>query len=320
MITASHNPGRNTTASSSAAKRRSRSRSKRGWPRFATKRSPATSNRPPATRERSRSETSSTNSPITAFPSSTTSRRSSRSRSRSTPATEWPAKPYRASSARLALRSRTDVLRTRRHRSPIIRRARSNPRTWSTCKRAVREHGCDLGVAFDGDADRMFLVDEQGAADRRRHRHRAGRHRHDPAQSGCEDPLQPHLQPQRPGGDRAGRRRARALESRALLHQEDDARRRHPVRRRTFGPFLLQAQLVRGFRHDRADAMPQRLLPRYGTGVERHRADRPALPLGRDQLGRRRHHGHAGASCSGATPMRRSTLSTASRSSTRIGG
>ncbi len=27
---------------------------------------------------------------------------------------------------------------------------------------AVRERSCDLGVAFDGDADRMFLVDEKG--------------------------------------------------------------------------------------------------------------------------------------------------------------
>jgi phosphomannomutase len=26
----------------------------------------------------------------------------------------------------------------------------------------VREHACDLGVAFDGDADRMFIVDEKG--------------------------------------------------------------------------------------------------------------------------------------------------------------
>ncbi|MBV8639014.1 MAG: phosphomannomutase/phosphoglucomutase [Candidatus Eremiobacteraeota bacterium] len=27
---------------------------------------------------------------------------------------------------------------------------------------AVRKHGCDLGAAFDGDADRMFIVDENG--------------------------------------------------------------------------------------------------------------------------------------------------------------
>ncbi|MBA2247438.1 MAG: phosphomannomutase/phosphoglucomutase, partial [Chloroflexia bacterium] len=29
-------------------------------------------------------------------------------------------------------------------------------------QRTVLEAGCDLGVAFDGDADRMFLIDEQG--------------------------------------------------------------------------------------------------------------------------------------------------------------
>jgi phosphomannomutase len=31
-------------------------------------------------------------------------------------------------------------------------------------QRAVREHGADLGIAFDGDADRCFVVDEQGGA------------------------------------------------------------------------------------------------------------------------------------------------------------
>jgi phosphomannomutase len=29
---------------------------------------------------------------------------------------------------------------------------------------AVKEHGCDLGVAFDGDADRAILIDEKGCA------------------------------------------------------------------------------------------------------------------------------------------------------------
>ncbi len=31
-------------------------------------------------------------------------------------------------------------------------------------QRAVREHGADIGLAFDGDADRCFVVDERGAA------------------------------------------------------------------------------------------------------------------------------------------------------------
>ncbi|MFP5298136.1 MAG: phosphomannomutase/phosphoglucomutase, partial [Actinomycetota bacterium] len=30
-------------------------------------------------------------------------------------------------------------------------------------QRAVTEQGCDIGIAFDGDADRMFIVDEKGA-------------------------------------------------------------------------------------------------------------------------------------------------------------
>lgn len=36
------------------------------------------------------------------------------------------------------------------------------PENMVDLQRAVREHHCDLGVAFDGDADRMFIVDETG--------------------------------------------------------------------------------------------------------------------------------------------------------------
>ena len=36
------------------------------------------------------------------------------------------------------------------------------PENMADLQAAVRKHGCDLGVAFDGDADRMFIVDEQG--------------------------------------------------------------------------------------------------------------------------------------------------------------
>ncbi len=36
------------------------------------------------------------------------------------------------------------------------------PENMRDLQAAVLEHGCDLGVAFDGDADRMFIVDEKG--------------------------------------------------------------------------------------------------------------------------------------------------------------
>ena len=36
------------------------------------------------------------------------------------------------------------------------------PENMVDLQKAVLEHGCDLGVAFDGDADRMFVVDEKG--------------------------------------------------------------------------------------------------------------------------------------------------------------
>ncbi len=37
------------------------------------------------------------------------------------------------------------------------------PANMADLQRSVLEHGCDLGVAFDGDADRMFIVDEKGS-------------------------------------------------------------------------------------------------------------------------------------------------------------
>ena len=38
-----------------------------------------------------------------------------------------------------------------------------DPENQRDLKAAVREHGCDVGLAFDGDADRVFLVDDKGA-------------------------------------------------------------------------------------------------------------------------------------------------------------
>ncbi|WP_213453608.1 phosphomannomutase/phosphoglucomutase [Rhizomonospora bruguierae] len=39
-----------------------------------------------------------------------------------------------------------------------------DPKNIADLQRAVREHGADIGLAFDGDADRCFVIDERGEA------------------------------------------------------------------------------------------------------------------------------------------------------------
>ena len=138
---------------------------------------------------------------------------------------------------------------------------------------------------------------------------------------GREDPLQPDLQPQRrrKRSNKAGGVPVRSKVGHSFIKKtmRDE---RHRLRRRALGTFLLQAQLVRRLRDDRADAVPERLQPRSGPGLERHRADRHALALGRDQLDRHRHRRPRCANSRRTSTTRRSTSSTASRSSTRTGG
>ena len=54
------------------------------------------------------------------------------------------------------------LLRARRDASRTTSRTRCCPRTASSSSRKTLEEGADLGVAFDGDADRCFFVDDTG--------------------------------------------------------------------------------------------------------------------------------------------------------------
>ena len=60
-------------------------------------------------------------------------------------------------------------------RSRTTRPTRSSRRTSSTCSAQGRRGGADLGLAFDGDADRCFVVDAAGDAGLAERDHRAGR-------------------------------------------------------------------------------------------------------------------------------------------------
>ena len=88
--------------------------------------------------------------------------------------TAWRAKPFRTFSNNcratvIPLYFELDGNFPNHPASPI------EPENMADLQAAVRENGCDIGVAFDGDADRMFIVDEKGDLDRRQHGHRTGR-------------------------------------------------------------------------------------------------------------------------------------------------
>ncbi len=122
----------------------------------------------------------------------------------------------------------------------------------------VLEVGADIGLAFDGDADRCFVVDERGEPVSPSRDHRAGRGPgagRAPGRDG--DPQPDHLAGG--AGDRPrARRGAGAHPGRALVHQGGDGRDRRRVRRRALGALLLPRLLAGRHRHARRAARARR--------------------------------------------------------------
>jgi len=114
------------------------------------------------------------------------------------------------------------------------------PENLRDLQRAVVEHGADIGLAFDGDADRCFVVDERGepvSRDRARRppRGRAGARRWPDAD---RDP-QPHHLDGRAGPHHRGGCEDGPHARRALVHQGGDGPARGGLRRRAQRALLL---------------------------------------------------------------------------------
>ena len=168
----------------------------------------------------------------------------------STPPTAWEGSSRPRSSS--GCRSRcTTSSRSSTARSRTTPRIRSNPENQRDLKAAVLQHEADIGLAFDGDADRVFLIDERGAGRERFDRDGARRQGDAQARAGSEDHLQPHLLLDRARGDRRERRCARSHPRRSFVHQAGHGGDGRDLRGRALRPLLLPGELPRGLRADR---------------------------------------------------------------------
>ena len=164
-----------------------------------------------------------------------------------------------------------------------------DPKNLVDLQAEVRETGADIGLAFDGDADRCFVVDERGepvspsavtalVAARELARER-------PAPTVIHNLITSRAVPEvvAEHGGIAG-----AHPGRPLVHQAGDGRHRRDLRRRALRALLLPRLLVRRHRHARRAARARRARRPGRPAVRAGRRVRPLRGLRRDQLHRRR--------------------------------
>ena len=106
-------------------------------------------------------------------------------------------------------------------------------------QRRVVAEGADIGLAFDGDADRCFLVDERGRAVSPSTLTALIASRELAKEPGADGDPQPDHQPCGPGDRHRAGRHTRADPRRPLLHQGHDGGDRRDLRRRAQRPLLL---------------------------------------------------------------------------------
>ena len=141
----------------------------------------------------------------------------------------------------------------------------------------VRAEGADIGLAFDGDADRCFVVDERGepvspsavtalVAVRELAKH--------PGATVIHNLITSRAVPEIVARARRG---PGAHPGRPLLHQGRDGAHRRGLRRRALGALLLPRLLAGRHRHARRAARPQRArragrarCPRWRPAFERY--------------------------------------------------
>ena len=151
----------------------------------------------------------------------------------------------------------------------------------------VRRTGADIGLAFDGDADRCFVIDERGDPVSPSAITAPGGHPGTAPAPRRDHSLQPDLLPRGAGDRHRGRRDADPHQGRAFLHQGRDGRHQRGFRRRAFRALLFRRLLPGRHRHAGRHACAGRPRRPGLAAVGVRRRVRAVRRFRRDQLHRR---------------------------------